>query len=93
MEVDKSPAFDLSANDASLTKSKKKKKKDKNLDIGEKQAESTFRVEPSEKPVEVSFQSRQKSYQTRLYTIGGNNIIKLDFRLPTRLAYVIFYSL
>ena len=54
MEVDKSPAFDVSANDASLTKSKKKKKKDKHLDIGEKQAESTFRVEPSEKPAEVS---------------------------------------
>jgi hypothetical protein len=54
MELDKTPAFDISANDSSLTKSKKKKKKDKQLDIGEKQAESTFQVEPSEKPAQVS---------------------------------------
>ena len=52
MEVDTTPAFDISANDSSLTKSKKKKKKDK--DIGEKQTEATFRVEPSEKPPQVS---------------------------------------
>jgi len=53
MEVDTTPAFDISANDSSLTKSKKKKKKDKDKNIGEKQAESTFRVEPSEKTPEV----------------------------------------
>lgn len=53
MEVDKTPAFDTSANDSSILKSKKKKKKDKELDIGEKQAEATFRVEPSEKPAQV----------------------------------------
>ena len=55
MEIDKTPAFDTSANDESLIKSKKKKKKDKHLDIGEKQAESTFQVEPSEKPAQVRF--------------------------------------
>ena len=54
MEIDKTPAFDTSANDSSLIKSKKKKKKDKHLDIGEKQAEATFQVEPSEKPAQVS---------------------------------------
>ena len=55
MELDKTPAFESSIlNDTSLTKSKKKKKKDKDLDIGEKQAEATFRVEPSEKPAQVS---------------------------------------
>ena len=54
MEIDKTPAFDISANDLSLTKSKKKKKKDKNIDIGEKQAETSFRIEPSEKPAQVN---------------------------------------
>ena len=55
MDLDKTPAFENSiGNDTSLTKSKKKKKKDKNLDLGEKQAEATFRVEPSEKPAQVS---------------------------------------
>lgn len=53
MEIDKTPAFDTSANDVSLTKSKKKKKKDKQTDIGEKQAEESFRIEPSEKPAQV----------------------------------------
>lgn len=54
MDLDKTPAFENSmGNDTSLTKSKKKKKKDKNLDLGEKQAEATFRVEPSEKPAQV----------------------------------------
>merc|ERR1711994_989508 len=33
--------------------SKKKKKKDKNVDIGEKQAEGSFQIEPSEKPAQV----------------------------------------
>ena len=55
MELDKTQAFDTSANDSSLLKSKKKRKKDKQIDIGEKQAEATFRVEPSEKPAQVSF--------------------------------------
>ena len=54
MEIDKTPAYDTSANDLSLTKSKKKKKKDKNADIGEKQAETSFRIEPSEKPAQVN---------------------------------------
>ena len=53
MEIDKTPAFDTSVNDVSLTKSKKKKKKDKTSDIGEKQAEGSFRIEPSEKPAQV----------------------------------------
>jgi len=53
MEIDKTPAFDTSVNDVSLTKSKKKKKKDKNVDIGEKQAEGSFQIEPSEKPAQV----------------------------------------
>jgi len=53
MEIDKTPAFDTSANDVSLTKSKKKKKKDKCVDIGEKQAEGSFQIEPSEKPAQV----------------------------------------
>ena len=53
MELDNTPAFETSAlNDSSLTKSKKKKKKDK--DLGQKQTEATFRVEPSEKPPQVS---------------------------------------
>ena len=55
MEIDKTPAFDTSANDVSLTKSKKKKKKDKTGDIGEKQAEGSFRIEPSEKPAQVNY--------------------------------------
>ena len=57
MEIDTTPAFEISsaAGDSSLTKSKKKKKKDKDVSIGEKQAESTFRVEPSEKPAAVSY--------------------------------------
>ena len=55
MEIDKTPAFDTSVNDVSLTKSKKKKKKDKTSDIGEKQAEGSFRIEPSEKPAQVHY--------------------------------------
>ena len=52
MEVDKTPSFDGSdlLNTSSKTH-KKKKKKDK--DIGEKQAAATFKIEPSDKPVEV----------------------------------------
>ena len=61
MEIDKTPAFDTSANDVSLTKSKKKKKKDKTGDIGEKQAEGSFRIEPSEKPAQVHY-SKTISY-------------------------------
>lgn len=62
MEIDKTPAFDTSANDVSLTKSKKKKKKDKNVDIGEKQAEGSFQIEPSEKPAQVNTYSKLKNY-------------------------------
>ena len=58
MEIDKTPAFDTSANDVSLTKSKKKKKKDKCVDIGEKQAEGSFQIEPSEKPAQVNTYSK-----------------------------------
>ena len=54
MELDKTPAFETSMLNDSLTKSKKKKKKDKDLGLGEKQAEATFQIEPSEKPAQVS---------------------------------------
>ena len=76
MEIDKTPAFDTSANDVSLTKSKKKKKKDKNVDIGEKQAEGSFQIEPSEKPAQVNTYSKFRTCISMALRFCMQNSIK-----------------